>query len=73
MTEEARRALDHHIVLSMLDAMDDPEFVEEIASHREGFDADQVRARLERDVEITREALLGRPQGVELVAQEVLA
>jgi hypothetical protein len=59
VAEEVRRAIRVHVVASMLDALDDPEFVAQIAEHRTDFDLDAYRARTKQDLAKARRAALG--------------
>jgi hypothetical protein len=58
--DEVRAALDLYIAEATLDALDDPDFVAQIAEHREDFDAAEVRTQAERDVHDAREHAFGR-------------
>jgi len=58
--DEVRAALDLYIAESMLDSLDDPEFIREIAEHRPDFDESDFRAQTERDAQEARDLAFGR-------------
>jgi len=68
VTKEVQHALDLHVTESVLDSLDDEEFVAEVVGMTPDFDLDRFRAEVEQDVLMLRAQAFARPMPVDKLA-----